>query len=149
MTEDNFQEEPHYLLDSNIISEIIKPSPCINVMNKIAENNSDCAICTPVWQKLLYGLYKMEEGIRRKYLESFIQEDVHEEFSIKPYSEKAVKIHARMRAELEKLEQPVSKDDSMIASIAVANHMVLVTRNTKHYEPIQKVCDLEIENWFE
>ena len=37
----------------------------------------------------------------------------------------------------------------MIAAIALANHMVLVTRNTKHFAAIQEVSDLQVENWFE
>jgi tRNA(fMet)-specific endonuclease VapC len=36
----------------------------------------------------------------------------------------------------------------MIAAIALANHMVLVTHNTKHFESIQKVSDLLVEDWF-
>ena len=43
----NYEEEAHYLLDSNIVSEIIKPEPDFNVIAKIAEHNSDCAICAP------------------------------------------------------------------------------------------------------
>ena len=42
------EEEPHYLLDSNIVSEIIKAEPDFNVIKKIAEHNSDCAICSTV-----------------------------------------------------------------------------------------------------
>ena len=37
----------------------------------------------------------------------------------------------------------------MIAAIALANHMVLVTRNTKHFSTIQEVSGLQVENWFE
>ena len=53
MTDEFNDEEPHYLLDTNIVSEIIKNNPDFNVIKKIAEHNSDCAICTPVWQELL------------------------------------------------------------------------------------------------
>lgn len=34
----------HYLLDSNIISEIIKPNPNFTVIKKLAEHSGDCAI---------------------------------------------------------------------------------------------------------
>ena len=37
----------------------------------------------------------------------------------------------------------------MIASIALANHMILVTRNIKHFAPIQEVSELIVENWFD
>ncbi len=142
------EEEPHYLLDSNIVSEIIKPEPDFNVISKIAEHNSDCAICAPVWQEILFGLYRMQEGMNRNYLDKFINDDVHENFKIKNFTEKAALIQAELRSKLEKIGSPTQKDDSMIAAIALANHMVLVTRNTKHFSAIQQVSDLQIENWF-
>ncbi len=144
-----YEEEPHYLLDSNIISEIIKPEPDFNVISKIAEHNSDCAICTPVWQEILYGLYRMPEGMNKKYLDNFINDDVHENFKIKIFTEKAAAIQAELRFKFEKKGAPTQKDDSMIAAIALANHMVLVTRNIKHFTAIQEVSELQVENWFE
>lgn len=143
------EEEPLYLLDSNIVSEIIKPEPDLNVIKKIAEHNSDCAICSPVWQELLFGLYRMPEGINKKYLGKFIKEDIHENFKIKNFTEKAADIQAQLRTKLEQLGKPTQKEDSMIAAIALANHMVLVTRNTKHFAAIQQVSALTVENWFE
>ena len=149
MTDEFNDEEPHYLLDTNIVSELIKCNADFNVIKKIAEHNSDCAICTPVWQELLFGLYQMSDGAKKKYLESFIEKDVHENFKIKQYTETAARIQARLRAELQKNGRPTQKEDSMIAAIALANHMVLVTRNTKHFEAIQEVSELQVENWFE
>ena len=149
MMNDFSEEEPHYLLDSNIVSEIIKPEPDLNVISKIAEHNSDCAICSPVWQEMLFGLNRMPEGMNKKYLEQFINDDVHENFKIKNFTEKAARIQAELRAKLEKKGSPTQKEDSMIAAIALANHMVLVTRNTKHFTAIQQVSELQLENWFE
>ena len=149
MTDEFNDEEPHYLLDTNIVSELIKCNADFNVIKKIAEHNSDCAICTPVWQELLFGLYQMSDGAKKKYLEAFIENDVHENFKIKQFTETAARIQAQLRSELEKSGRPTQKDDSMIAAIALANHMVLVTRNTKHFEAIQEVSELQVENWFE
>lgn len=149
MMADYNEEEPHYLLDTNIVSEIIKPEPDLNVIKKIAEHNSDCAICSPVWQELLFRLYRMPESINKKYLGKFIKEDVHENFKIKNFTEKAADIQAQLRTKMEQLGHPTQKEDSMIAAIALANHMVLVTRNTKHFAAIQQVSALTVENWFE
>ena len=149
MTNEFNDEEPHYLLDTNIVSEIIKNNPDFNVIKKIAEHNSDCAICTPVWQELLFGMYRMSDGVQKKYLKTFIEDDVHENFKIKPFTESAGRIQAQLRSELEKSCRPTQKDDSMIAAIALANHMVLITRNTRHFEAIQEVSGLQVENWFE
>ena len=91
----------------------------------------------------------MPEGMNKKYLDSFINDDVHENFKIKNFTEKAAVIQAELRSKLEKKGAPTQKEDSMIAAIALANHMVLVTRNTKHFTAIQEVSDLQVENWFE
>ena len=146
---EEMEEEPHYLLDSNIVYEIIKDNADFNVIKNIAAHTSDCAICAPVWQELLFGLYCLPEGLNKKYLEKFLLDDVHESFKIKNFTENAAKIQAKLRADLEKIGRPTQKEDSMIASIALANHMVLVTRNTRHFTAIQEVSSLEVENWFE
>ena len=69
-------EEPHYLLDSNIVSEIIKPLPDFNVIKKLVEHSSDCAIGSPSWHELLFGMYKMPEGMNKKSLEKTCGQDV-------------------------------------------------------------------------
>jgi len=147
--QDYNEEEAHYLLDSNIVSEIVKSNPDFNVIKKIAEHNSDCAICAPVWQELLYGMYSMSEGLNKRYLEKFLRDDVRETFKIKTFTEKAADIQAELRSKLKEIGKPTQKEDSMIAAIALANHMVLVTRNTRHFTAIQEVSELQIENWFE
>ena len=141
-------EEPHYLLDSNIVSEIIKPLPDFNVIKKLVEHSSDCAIGSPSWHELLFGMYKMSDGMNKKSLEKFLVDDVMENFKVLTYTKRSAEIHAEIRAKTEKIGKPAPFADSLIASIALANHMVLVTRNTKHFEAIQEVSELQIENWF-
>ena len=143
------EEELYYLLDSNIVSEIIKAYPDFNVISKIAEHGSECAICSAVWEELLFGVKILPETMNKTYLEKFIREDVHANFKVLSYTEKAAEIHAELRAALSKIGKPTQKSDSLIASIAVANNMVLVTRNIKHFEAIQQVSSLKVENWFE
>lgn len=143
------EEAPHYLLDSNIISELIRRKANSNVLKKMVEHVSDWAICTVVWQELLFGMYRLEDGHNKRYLQDFLRNDIESEFKIKTYTKRAAEIHAELRAKLEKLGKPTQLDDSMIAAIALANHMVLVTRNAKHFEAIQEVSDLQVENWFD
>ena len=142
-------EEPHYLLDSNIVSEFMKYRANFNVLQNFGMHISDCAICAPTWHELLYGLYRMPEGYRRTDFKKFIIEEIPSEFKMKHYTQKAAEIHADLRAKLSKIGKPTQLSDSMIAAIALANHMVLVTGNTKHFEAIAQVSELQIENWFE
>ena len=39
------------------------------------------------------------------------------------------------------------KLDLMIASTAIANNLILVTRNTSDFQPIKEVSSLMIEDW--
>ncbi len=39
--------------------------------------------------------------------------------------------------------------DLMIASTAISNNLILVTRNTDDFKPIRQISNLMIENWFE
>ena len=91
----------------------------------------------------------MPEGMNKKSLEKFLVDDVMENFKVLTYTKRSAEIHADIRAKTEKIGKPAPFADSLIASIALANHMVLVTRNTKHFEAIQEVSDLQMENWFE
>ena len=98
----------------------------------------------------MHGIYKrLEEGIRKTELKKFLLEDVKESFEIIYYDENAAQIHAILRSKLEKSGHPMPFADSQIASIAIANKMTLVTRNTKDFEYVKEVCDFMMENWFE
>ena len=65
------------------------------------------------------------------------------------YDNHAAWIHADIRARLADEGTPIDFQDTQIASIAMSNNMVLVMRITEHFEPIQKVFLLMLENWFE
>ncbi|CAE6488269.1 type II toxin-antitoxin system VapC family toxin [Candidatus Nitrosotenuis uzonensis] len=51
---------------------------------------------------------------------------------------------AKSAANLESKSNPIGESDLLIASIAVSNKQILVTRNKKHFE---KISGLKIESW--
>lgn len=63
-----------------------------------------------------------------------------------PLTEQSVTISAEIYAELRKEGKPLDDIDLLIAGIAVANRLVLVTHNQGHF---QRVKRLEIEDWSE
>jgi tRNA(fMet)-specific endonuclease VapC len=63
-----------------------------------------------------------------------------------PLTEASVTISANIYAELRKDGKPLDDIDLLIAGVAVANNLVLVTHNRNHFERIRK---LEIEDWSE
>lgn len=142
-------QQYNYLLDSNVISEIIKPEPSFSVIKKLAEHSGDCAISVTTWHELIYGIEQLEESYRKTQLSNFIQDDVKQSFKIIPYTENTAKLHAEIRAKLKKEGILLPFADSQIAAIALENRMTLATRNTKDFVQITKYFPLQIENWWE
>ena len=142
-------QQYNYLLDSNVISEIIKPEPSFSVIKKLAEHSGDCAISVTTWHELIYRIEQLEESYRKTQLSNFIQNDVKQSFKIIPYTENAAKLHAEIRAKLKKEGILLPFADSQIAVIALENRMTLATKNTKDFVQITKYFPLKLENWWE
>ena len=140
---------PYYLLDTNMVSELMKPNPDKNVISKISEYEKLIALPSTVWTELMFGVNTMPEGKRRDFVFSKLVDDIQSTYEIIQYDNHAAWIQADIRSRLQENGTPVDFPDTQIASIALSNCMILVTRNTKHFELIQKVSPLMVENWFE
>ena len=140
---------PYYLLDTNMVSEIMKPNPDKNVISKISEYEKLIALPSTVWTELMFGVNTMPDGKRKDFIFSKLVDDIQAAYEIIQYDNHAAWIQADIRSRLQENGTPVDFPDTQIASIAVSNGMILVTRNTKHFEPIKEISTLMVENWFE
>lgn len=141
---------PLYLLDTNIISELAKPFPNSKVVENINKHKHLCAIPTTTLNELLYGLHLMPESKSKDYLFKFITDEIQSTFPIIDYDSHCAWIQSDLRACLKTEGTTLEFQDTQIASIAIANQMILVTRNTKHFQFIQQVSSVfYFENWFE
>ena len=140
---------PYYLLDTNIISEIFRPKPDKKVFNKLIKYENLCAIPSTTWNELLYGVNLMEKGNKKDFIFSKLIDDIQSNFPVIQYDSHTAWIHADIRSRLKEKNITIDFQDTQIASIAVANSMVLVSRNLRHFEPMKEVTPLLLENWFE
>lgn len=140
---------PYYLLDTNIVSEIMKANPDSTVCKNIAEHEKLCAISSTTWNELLFGVQTMATSKKKDLIFDELINEIQSNYEIIQYDNHAAWIHADIRARLKDLGNPLDFQDTQIASIAVSNCMVLVTRNVKHFEAIQQFSPLMLENWFE
>lgn len=138
-----------YLLDTNIISEGVKPEPCEKVLVKMDMNSYNSVISASVWYELLKGINVLPEGERKNKLEKYALNYVQSLYPVIPYDEHCASVQAQIYARMKKNGTPVSSLDMQIAATALANNLIIVTRNTKDFEPIQKEFSLCVENWFE
>lgn len=136
----------YYLLDTNIISEPARPLPNEKVINKLTQYSEVSSISAVTWHELLYGMNFIQSTSRRTQIERYLFNVVSRLYPVVPYDDHAASIHADLRAKMQKAGSQKPFLDSQIASVAIANNMILVTRNTKDFEGIE---GLMCENWFE
>lgn len=133
-----------YLIDTNILSEPIRPQPTPIVVETMRRYTDDIAIASVTWHEILFGCRRLPPSRRREALEQYLEE-VQNTFPILSYTPEAATWHALERARLTAIGQPPAFQDGQIAAIAHVNNLILVTNNVSDYTNFQ---NLAIENWF-
>ncbi|HPG58818.1 MAG TPA: PIN domain-containing protein, partial [Candidatus Wallbacteria bacterium] len=82
--------------------------------------------------ELLYGAYNSE-----KVDENLAKIDMlKKSLKVTGLDEKSLNIYARTKAELKRKGGLIDEFDLLIASVAIANGLILVTNNKKHFDRI-------------
>jgi predicted nucleic acid-binding protein len=123
-----------YLLDTNIISNVIKPQPSQALMVWLgAQKDDDLFIASLTVAEIRRGILEKPAGRKRSALDAWFSgpEGPQALFAgrILSFDERAGLHWARLMAEGKALGRPRSALDMIIASIAVANDCVVVTDN--------------------
>lgn len=139
--------QPIYLLDTNVLSEITKPKPNRNVVKKVIENKHISTIASVTFEEMLYGVKRLPASKKQSDLLSFNINFIQANYEIIPFDVHASWILSDIRQRLELKGKPAPLSDSMIAATAIANNLILVTRNVKDFESIREVSSLMIEDW--
>lgn len=134
-----------FLLDTNILSEPLRPHPNPNVMAMLVERDTELATATVVYHEMLFGRDLLPESKKRRALELYLQREIEAKLPLLPYDLLAAQWHASERARLVKLSKTPSFADGQIAAIAQVNNLILVTNNKVDFESF---LDLQLENWF-
>ena len=135
-----------FLLDTDILSEPLKPSPNPKVMNRLKARQSELATAAPVWHELHYGCRRLSPSRKRELIEAYLMDVVRQSMDILPYDVAAAAWHAEQRANLFKIGKSPSFVDGQIAAIAKVSGLVLVTRNIADFDIFS---GLDVQNWFE
>ena len=61
-----------------------------------------------------------------------------------PFDDVAARVHATVRLDLESRGLPIGDNDYLIAAIALAHNLILVTHNTREFA---RVPGLALEDW--
>jgi tRNA(fMet)-specific endonuclease VapC len=130
-----------YLLDTNTVSYFIRrSSSALEKRMSLAMKNETAAISTLTRAELRYGQALMEAQDKRRILiDLLLQQLPH-----LPWTSEAADNYGAIKSYLKLQGEPIGELDTQIAAHALAEGLILVTHNTKHFEKVQ---DLRLEDW--
>lgn len=132
-----------YLLDTNVLSESIRPRPYLPLVEKLEQQRDSIATASVVWHELLFGCQRLPVSHKREKLEKYLY-GVVANLPILPYTKEAAKWHAQERARLTLIGKTPPFLDAQIAAIAKVHELVLVTANVADYNDF---AGLVVEDW--
>lgn len=136
-----------YLLDTNIISNIVKPQPSEALLGWMAAQRDDCLfIASLTVAEIRRGILEKPRGKKRDALDAWFHgpDGPQALFAgrILAFDDKAGLIWARLMAAGKAAGQPRNGLDMIIAAVAGANECIVVTDNEKDFSGLQIVNPL-------
>jgi len=133
------------ILDTNVVSELLRPTPSPAVEAWLAAQDGATVFFTAIAEaELRLGVAILPAGRRRTSLAEAIDAMLEEDFRdrILPFDTAAAQAYATIAATRRVAGRPISQFDCQIAAIAHIRQAVLATRNTVDYED----CGIEVIN---
>jgi predicted nucleic acid-binding protein len=131
------------LLDTNVISEAMRPAPRERVMEWMASQPSSQLFTTAISEaEILSGLAMLPAGKRRAALEEVARRMFAQHFMdrILPFDRGAAQTFAVIMAARRKQGRPIGPFDAQIAAIARAHGAALATRDVADFND----CGIEV-----
>ena len=125
------------VLDTNVLSELLRPTPAPQVEAWLAAQDGTNVYFTAVGEaELRHGVAILPAGRRRDALVQAIEGMLDEDFRdrILPFDREAARAYAAIAAERRAAGRPISQFDCQIAAIARAQGASVATRNTGDFE---------------
>ena len=124
----------NYLLDTCVLSELIKPNPSQNVIKWISDIDERCLyISVLTIGEIHKGIEKLPESKKKENLHKWVKFDLKERFNNKILD---IDIHVattwgKIQAQSERAGQALPSIDGLIACTAIAHNLTVATRNIK------------------
>jgi predicted nucleic acid-binding protein len=126
-----------YILDTNVIAELVAARPNPKVVNWIQSIDSNQVFLSVIAiGELKKGIEKFPDSDRKARLDHWLNDDllVRFENQLLSIDQETMLIWGTLVARVESMGLPISAIDSLLAATALQWHYSLVTRNTAHFE---------------
>lgn len=125
-----------FLLDTNVISETVRPKPHRQVLDWIAAQSAgDLFLASMTIGELMRGARKQKNADRRRKFERWIGGELVDQFEgrILAFDHAAALIWGEIMGDGDRTGKMRPAADALIASVARRNRLTLATRNTKDF----------------
>jgi tRNA(fMet)-specific endonuclease VapC len=131
-----------YLLDTNILSELIKRQPSPKLVSRLqqtpAESLFTASIC--VMELRLGSALRADHN----FFWNRIEREILSRVQVLPFDRAAAEWAGDILSELKRVGKGIGLEDSMIGAMAMSHGYIVVTGNMRHFN---RIPDLKVENW--
>jgi hypothetical protein len=125
------------VLDTNVLSELMKPRPAESVMRWMAAQPATSLYTTSITQaEILHGIMLLPSGKRRSAFEAAAETMFKEDFAgrVLPFGSDAAHRYACIAAQRRRAGRPISHFEAQIAAIARSTGASIATRNAPDFD---------------
>ena len=130
------EESENFLLDTNAVSEWVKPRPNPGLIAWMETVDEDRVFLSVVsLAELNYGVQRMAAGNRRSRLEAWLRDELPLRFErrILPVDARVADAWGKTVVRCEAVGRPVGVMDAFLAATAEIHSLTLVTRNVSDF----------------
>lgn len=131
------------VLDTNVVSELMKGTPDPSVFHWVASQPPTALFTTAVTMaEVFYGLELLPQGRHRRDLTSAAERMFEVVFRARvlPFDTDAASVYGELAASRQKAGRPSAPFDLQVAAIARSRGAAVATRNTADFD----LCDLTV-----
>jgi predicted nucleic acid-binding protein len=126
-----------YLLDTNVVSEWVKPRPAAEVVDWLSDVDEDRVhISVITLAELRHGVERLPAGRRRQRLDDWLRHDLPDRFEgrVLTIDAEVAQQWGTIVARRDAAGRPIGVMDAWLAALAETHELTLVTRNTADFD---------------
>ena len=125
-----------FLIDTNVISETLKPRPSVRVITWLSgQRSNDLFLASMSLGELVRGAHRVKDKAKGERFKRWIERDLAAQFQgrILPFDQEAAVIWGEIMGDGDRTGRPKPMADAQVAAVARRHGLTLVTRNTRDF----------------